>query len=120
MYFPNALNSQMYVDMNFTEEMDFSTFPYETFQSFTIDNNLYTLEMFNFNYEILTTKSYRIIIEPKGYIFLYNATFTCTTMDYPGVTTHRAINLRPFSEDNYALSDSLVWFVIKAPDMTEG
>lgn len=43
MYFPNSLNQQIYVDMSFSEIMDFTTFPYEDFQTFTIDNEMYTL-----------------------------------------------------------------------------
>ena len=50
MYYPNTLSEMLYVDMNFTEDLDFSTFPYETFQVFTIDNDLYTLDMFTFTY----------------------------------------------------------------------
>ena len=78
---------------------------------------MYTLEMFTFTYQILNTKTYRIIMEPKGYIFLYNATITVTTMDLPGVV-HYSSNNRPFRESNYAISASLVWFVINAPNMT--
>ena len=58
-------------------------------------------------------------MEPKGYIFLYNATISCQTMDFPGFY-HYSVNNRPFRDGNYALGGSLVWFVIKAPDMTEG
>lgn len=36
MYFPDATNGQIYVDMSFTEDIDFTTFPYETFQTFQI------------------------------------------------------------------------------------
>ena len=56
-------------------------------------------------------------MEPKGYIFLYNATITVTTMDLPGIV-HYSQNNRPFRESNYAISASLVWFVINAPNMT--
>lgn len=80
MKFSNSVKDQIIVDMIFSEDLDFNTFPYEDFQTFEIDNNLYTLDMFDFDYEILTNNSYRITIEPKGYIFLYNATFTVTTM----------------------------------------
>lgn len=66
--------------MNFTEDLDFDTFPYKDFQTFSIDNDLYTLDMFNFDYVITSNSSYRIIMQPKGYIFLYNATITCTTI----------------------------------------
>lgn len=50
MYFPDATNNQIFVDMSFTEDLDFTTFPYTTFQSFSIDSDLYTLDMFNFTY----------------------------------------------------------------------
>ena len=48
--------------MNFTEDLDFDAFPYKDFQTFSIDNDLYTLEMFNFDYVITSNSSYRIII----------------------------------------------------------
>ena len=48
--------------MNFTEDLDFDTFPYKDFQTFSIDNDLYTLDMFNFDYVITSNSSYRIII----------------------------------------------------------
>ena len=74
--------------------------------------------MFDFTYVITTPKSYRIIMEPKGYIFLYNATITVTTIDITD-PLHYSVNNRPFQEANYALSSDLTWFVIKAPDMTD-
>ena len=74
--------------------------------------------MFTFTYTITSSKSYRIIMEPKGYIFLYNATITVTTMDMPGYY-HYSVNNRPFHDDNYGITNSLVWFVINAPDMTD-
>lgn len=97
MYFPDSTSSMIYVDMKFSEDLDFSTFPYQTFQTFTISSDIYTytLDMFNFTYQILNGRTYRIIMEPKGYIFLYNATINCTTMDKPGII-HKAANSRPF------------------------
>lgn len=83
--------------------MDFTTFPYKTFQTITIDSDLYTLDMFTFSYEILSPRSYRIIMEPKGYIFLYNATIKCETMEFPG-NFHVSQNGRPFKSINYLLS----------------
>jgi hypothetical protein len=40
-------------------------------------------------------------------------------MDKPGVI-QRSQNGRPFKDTNYLVSKDLVWFVIKAPDMTDG
>jgi hypothetical protein len=61
---------------------------------------------------------YRIIIQPKGYIFLYNATITANTIDFPGQFNFSA-NGRPFNIIDYGISKSIIWFVIKAPDMTD-
>jgi len=55
----------------------------ETFQTIVFDDELITLDMFNITYQILTNHSYKIIIKPKGYTFLYNVTVTITTMDMP-------------------------------------
>lgn len=74
--------------------------------------------MFTFSYQILSPRSYRIIMEPKGFIFLYNATVKCTTMDLPSVV-HNSLNGRPFKTIDYAVQNELMWFVIKAPDMTD-
>lgn len=71
----------MYIDMLFTQNLNYSSFDYINFQTVTIDSgNLhYTLDMFNVTYKKLSGSSYRIILKPSGYIFLYNATFTVTT-----------------------------------------
>ena len=62
MYFPDATSSQIFVDMSFTEDLDFTTFPYETFQTFEVKSDLYKLEMFTFTYQILNARTYRIIM----------------------------------------------------------
>jgi len=51
-----------------------------TFQTVTTDSTLITMDMFNISYVQTGPKSYRIILAPKGYIFLYNVTFTVLTM----------------------------------------
>ena len=48
---------------------------------------------------------------------MYNATITCIVMDQPA-TVHVAANLKPFKSIDYGISGSLVWFVIKAPEMS--
>lgn len=78
---------------------------------------MFTLDMFNFNYEILSPSTYRIIIEPKGYVFLYNITIKCTTIEFPGIY-HEAANGRPFKDINYLVAKEIVWFLIKSPDLT--
>ncbi len=62
MYFPNTVHSQIYVDMVFSQDMDFTTFPYASFQTFSINSDLYTIDMFQISYQLLNTTSYRVII----------------------------------------------------------
>lgn len=50
MYFPSSTNDMIYVDMIFSEAMDWTTFDYVNFQTFSIDSSMYTLEMFTFTY----------------------------------------------------------------------
>lgn len=95
MYFSDSTNQKLYIDMKFTENLDWTTFPYQAFQTISIDNDMYNLDMFTFSYAKLSENAYRIIMEPKGFIFLYNATITCTTMQFPG-SLFFAANGRPF------------------------
>lgn len=70
--------------------------------------------MFNFTYKNLSTSSYRIIITPKTYIFLYNATFTVQTKAEPA-TPEYSLQKLPFKSVVYGKSAKLTWFLIKGP-----
>jgi hypothetical protein len=119
MYFLDATKQDVCIDLFFSEDMDWNTFPYKTFPILTLDNDMYTIEMFNVTFDMTHgPRQYRIMVAPKGYIFLYNATITCTTMAYPG-TYFYSINGRPFKKEDYGIQESLVWFVIEAPDMSD-
>lgn len=122
MYFPTAMNKQIYIDMQFSRELDFTTFDYQNFQAITISssNMHYDLSMFTVTYKVIGKGTYRIILEPVGYIFLYNATFTVTTKNYDNTTgPDYSIDLMPFKETDYAKSASLSWFLIKGPPFSE-
>ncbi len=75
------MNNILYIDMLFSRALNFSTFDYNNFQTISIENN----DLANFITYITITgsSSYRITVEPKGYIFLYNETVTVTTVDPP-------------------------------------
>lgn len=62
MYFPNALHTKLYIDLNFTEDIDFTTFDMEGFQTISFASTFYDLEMFTFQYFNTSSKSYRIIM----------------------------------------------------------
>jgi hypothetical protein len=116
MYFPSVVNTKMYVDMLFSQSLDFTTFNYQTFQNITIEskNIVYTLDMFNVTYKILNSNSYRIILEPVSYIFLYNATFIVTTESQPAIID-LSTSFMPFKPVNYQMTASLNWFLIHGP-----
>jgi hypothetical protein len=52
MYFPSILNDKIYIDMTFSQDLDFSTFNQAAFQNITItsQNIQYTLGMFTTTY----------------------------------------------------------------------
>lgn len=81
MHFADATNSQLYIDMSFSRSLDETTFPYQTWQTLSISPEQYSLSLFNISYQWINNTCYRIILQPKGYIFLYNATITVTTED---------------------------------------
>ncbi len=116
MSFANALNNKIYIDMVFSQTMDFTTFDMTTFQTITVESNNmhYTIDMFEVTYEKRSASSYRIILKPAGYIFLYNATFTCTTRAQTNVTDYSGLKM-PFKTTNYLKTASLKWFLIQGP-----
>lgn len=120
MYHPSVLNEQVYIDMAFSQPLNHSTFNMTDFQTISIDANSYgyTLDMFSITYSQISTSLYRIYIEPKGYIFLYNATFRVTTNTYAGVLDYSTLGY-PFDLNNYGASSSLTWFVIKGAEFSE-
>jgi hypothetical protein len=59
----------------------------------------------------------RITLIPRGYIFIYNATFTFTTIGFNG-TYHNAANGYPFQIANYGVIGKISWFLIKAPSLS--
>ena len=70
MWFPTVTNNVLYIDMTYSQPLDFNTFDYMNFQSLSITNN--DMSNFDVTYQITGADSYRIIVQPKGFIFLYN------------------------------------------------
>lgn len=100
--------------MQFTEDLDWTTFDKQNFQSFQFNQEFYTLDMFSFEYTITATNSYQIRICPKLYIFMYNLVITTTIMTMPD-PNFIAQNGRPFHQTVYNQTFSLTWSQIKAP-----
>ena len=64
MYHPNILNEILYIDMSFSQQLNYATFNMTSFQTVTIDTNSYgyTLDMFDVSYSVISTSLYRIVI----------------------------------------------------------
>ena len=56
--------------MDFTRNIDWNTLDISTFQTVTISNQ--KMSSFILDYTVTSNSSYRITVEPKAYIFLYN------------------------------------------------
>ena len=73
-YQPKGMNglSALYIDMNFTNAIDFTTFPMSTFQTISFGSSKYSTSMFNITYTPTTSMAYRITLVPIGYAFISN------------------------------------------------
>lgn len=99
-YQPSGYNgfSYLYIDLNFTYALDFSSFPMTTFQTISFQNSSLDLSMFNITYTPTNgNKGYRITLQPIGYSLIINQTLTVTTM---GLVTpkHTSADGRPFKD----------------------
>ncbi len=67
----SGLNA-LYIDLNFTEDVNFADFPMSTFQTISFTNSAYDVSMFNITYTPITLRCYRISLTPLGFAFLVN------------------------------------------------
>lgn len=109
--------SYLYIDMNFSAPLDFSTFPMSSFQTISFDNSSFDLSMFNITYTPMNGNAYRITLQPLGFSLIVNQTIKVTTM---GLVTpkHNSADGRPFKDENYNVSQSMTWTYLRPPDMT--
>ncbi len=70
MSFSDSMNRQIYIDMIFTKDLNFTSFDYMNFQTIFISNS--QMSSFTVSYAITGNNTYRITVSPIGYIFLYN------------------------------------------------
>jgi len=116
-YFKTSLKDEMVCDLTFTQNLTWGPTEIQSFISISIDDPLLTLSSFDIVYEVFAPRKMRISLTPKNYIFIYNVTFTFTTKTFSG-TYDYAANDYKFSDSVYSVSQSLVWFLIKAPSLS--
>lgn len=103
--------------MTFQYALNWTATDIQSFVTISVVDPLITLSSFNIDYIVVSPTIMRIALTPKGYIFIYNATFTFTTISNNG-TKHKAANGYPFSDTTYLSSKSISWFLIKAPSLS--
>ncbi len=116
-YFKNNLKEELICDLTFQKDLNWNSTDIQNFIAITIVDPLITLTYFDITYTVVSPNIMRITLSPKGYIFIYNASFTFQTVAYNG-TFHKATNGYPFSINNYAVSRTISWFLIKAPGLS--
>jgi hypothetical protein len=105
--------------LTFTEALSWDPDDIRNFIIITTDDPLVLLSAFNIVCTPLTTRIMRLTISPKGYTFIYNVTFTFKTIALDPLNYHYATNRYRFSDSNYGVSQSIIWFLIKAPSLSE-
>lgn len=118
MYMEDSTNQRILVDLEFDYDLDQATFPVSTFQNFTFNDPNVNISLFALSYVWTSSKSYRIIMEPSSFIFLYNCSITVTVMDQPS-PVHQSLAGVPFLSTVYGQTANLIWFIIKGPDMSD-
>lgn len=96
------------VDIAFTRPIDFSTFPYTTFQTITISDPTISLSQFTVSYIVMSDRSYRIEIKPIDPAFyMNNVTFTTDINTYTNhFYTSDGYQISPAT---YDLVESILW-----------
>lgn len=78
--------SPLTFDLNFTYPLDWDTFVKETFQTISFGGGQYSLSSFNVTFSNVTSRMYRITINPYNYAFIVNQSVTITVVSKPADT----------------------------------
>lgn len=105
--------------MEFTQPLSWGPLEISKFIEVTTNDTTIDLKSFNFVYEVVSPKIMRLRLSPKGFTFIYNVTFKFKTITFDSNNHHYAANGYRFRDTNYDVADSLVWFLIKAPSLSE-
>lgn len=105
------------IDLAFSQPVDFSTFPYQNWQTFNTSSfPTLTMDNYRLTYSIINGSAYRIQITTNDFTFLKNETLSMLTNDT--TILYSSVYGRPFYKDNYNSYISQVWSYIKITNMT--
>jgi hypothetical protein len=105
------------IDLAFSQPIDFTTFPYQNWQTFNISSDSgVTMNNFQISYSIINDSAYSITLTANDFTFMTNNILTMVTND--STTLYSSIYGRPFYTEDYNASISQTWSCIKISNMT--
>lgn len=90
----------------------------QRFLQVSVDDPLINIDSFNLFYTVVAPNIMRLTLSPKGYAFIYNSTFNFKTIALENGNYDYAANMYRFSDGNYNVSGNMIWFLIKAPSLS--
>ena len=79
-YWKNSLREELVCDLAFTQDLSWGPAEIERFLQVTVNDPLISIDSFNLVYEAVAPNLMRLTLSPKGYAFIYNATFNFKTI----------------------------------------
>jgi hypothetical protein len=105
--------------LTFTQGLSWGPAEIQRFLQVSVDDPLINIDNFNLVYEAVSPTVMRLTLSPKGYAFIYNATFKFKTIPLQNGSYDYAANMYRFSDFNYDVSATMIWFLIKAPSLSD-
>ena len=111
----------LYFDINFTYPIDWTQFNYSQFESITFAGAVFSTSNMNISYFNISSKAFRISIEPYSYAFIINQSVTLKIRSQPDPTVfnYTSNDSRPFHSSVFNQTLSVVWTYLKPPSMTD-
>lgn len=80
---------------------------------------MYTTSSFNITYTNTSSQSFRITLSPYSYAFIINQSVTIKVISKPDGFNYTSNDFRPFMDDVFNQTLTVVWTYIKPPNMTD-
>lgn len=108
-----AGNSTMVTKITFSKQIDFSTFPFSSFQSLVVMTPGLSMNSFSQSYKTLDSYSFSITLAPKSTINMSDVNFSMIIN--PKSIELFSVEGYPFDLSVYTVNSSILWSLIKLP-----
>ena len=116
--FTSPSEDSVVVELNFSRDLDTSSFDRAAFQTISYANARVTDRNFNFSYSWVSPSSYTITLVPQTYIIMRDLAITVTTMSAPD-PLHSSQDGMPFNLNCYEQSASLTnWTLVRTKSLS--